>query len=135
MTYFSFPRRVHIIIIPPCEKCMYHHHCSSLQGRIDIINIIVHTCEEESISSISLFLLARKVFSINIIVPPCEESLFKLHQDCHGVLVTTSATCSLVLTYWSFISRFNTISHRILCHLYATLVVTKNHCGVQFHFK
>ena len=62
--------------------------------------------------SSSLFFLVRKLCII-INVPPCEKSLFKLHQACYESLVNTSTTCSSVLTYWSFIPPFCTHIHYV----------------------
>ena len=54
--------------------------------------------------SISLFLLARKVYNIIIIVPPDKEGLFGLHQAFHrsiqNLLQTEAWLTHQQLTHW-----------------------------------
>ena len=130
-TCSSFSRRVCIFeLFLLFEESPYIHH-SFLQGKFVVS---------------SLFLLVRKVFSnytklVTLIFK--HYSTETLGQHIINLLISTHILdlYSSLLYHIPYIkiSDFYVLwfimEHRILHHLYATLVVTMNHCGIQLHVK
>ena len=88
-----FFERIHIInLLPLCLRRVHIFDLFFLSEESPCIRL-VPPFRRGSISS--SFLLIREVCS-PIIVPPCEESLFELHQDFHGNIQT-----SLEIEAWS----------------------------------
>ena len=132
------------------SKDIYHHHYSLLRVRIYNI-IIVPPYEEGSISS-SGFLLARK----GLYHHQCSSlqgKYFwttprlsrKFGQHISNLIISTHI---LEFLFYSsllyhipyikvsdFYMLWFIMEHRILYHLYVTLIVTKNYCGVQIYVK
>ena len=111
-TCSSFPKRVHIFdLFFLFKENLYHHHYSSLWGKF--------------VSS-SLFLLARKFCSnyTKLVTEAWSTHQQLAHQYSHtGVLYLPSVPYPLCKISDFYVLWF-IMEHRIICHLYTTLVVT-----------